>query len=152
MNNAVFPGSFDPFTLGHESVVRRGCKLFDKLIIGVGTNTTKNYLFDIDERTAMIERVFADEDRIEVKSFSGLTVDFCKEQNANYILRGLRDGMDFFYENSIAVMNNSLSPGLETIFLLTAAEYAGISSTILREILRNKGDISAFVPEGMMIA
>ncbi len=152
MNNAVFPGSFDPFTLGHESVVRRGCKLFDKLIIGVGTNTTKSYLFDLDERTAMIERVFADEKRIEVKSFSGLTVDFCKEHNANYILRGLRDGKDFFYENSIAVMNTSLSPGLETVFLLTAAEYAGISSTILREILRNNGDISAFVPEGMMIA
>lgn len=152
MNIAVFPGSFDPFTKGHESVVRRGCILFDKLIIGVGSNTTKKYMFDIEERTAMIERVFADEDRIEVRSFSGLTVDFCKEQDAKYILRGLRDGKDFFYENSIAVMNNSLSPGIETVFLLTAAEYAGISSTILREILRNNGDISSFVPEGMMIA
>ena len=109
-------------------------------------------MFDIEDRTAMIERVFEDEDRIEVRSFTGLTVDFCKEQNAKYILRGLRDGKDFFYENSIAVMNNSLSPGLETVFLLTAAEYAGISSTILREILRNNGDISSFVPEGMMIA
>lgn len=152
MNIAVFPGSFDPFTKGHESVVRRGCILFDKLIIGVGSNTTKKYMFDIEQRTAMIERVFADEDRIEVRSFSGLTVDFCKEQNAKYILRGLRDGKDFFYENSIAVMNNSLSPDIETVFLLTAAEYAGISSTILREILRNNGDISSFVPEGMMIA
>jgi pantetheine-phosphate adenylyltransferase len=152
MNTAVFPGSFDPFTRGHESVVRRGCALFDKLIIGVGTNTTKKYMFDINERTAMIERVFADEDRVEVLSFSGLTVDFCREQQAAYILRGLRDGKDFFYENSIAVMNTSLSPGLETVFLLTAAEYAGISSTILREILRNNGDISPFVPEGMMIA
>ncbi|MCL4150293.1 UNVERIFIED_CONTAM: hypothetical protein GTU68_033963, partial [Idotea baltica] len=94
----------------------------------------------------------ADEPRVEVQSFSGLTVDFCKDHEAAYILRGLRDGKDFFYENSIAVMNSSLSPGLETVFLLTDAAYAGISSTILREILRNNGDISQFVPEGMMIA
>lgn len=152
MNIAVFPGSFDPFTRGHESVVRRGAILFDKLIIGVGTNTTKKYMYDLQERKAMIDRVFADEDRVEVQEFSGLTVDFCKAVGARYILRGLRDGKDFFYENSIAVMNQKLSPGLETVFLLTAAEYAGISSTILREILRNDGDISPFVPEGMMIA
>lgn len=151
MKRAVFPGSFDPFTLGHDSVVRRGIELFDEIIIGVGTNTTKRYMFDIEARKAMIERVYAEQPKVKVASFDGLTVDFCDQVQAKYILRGLRDGKDFFYENSIAVMNEKMAPHLETVFLLTAAEYAGISSTILREILRNKGDIKPFVPAGMML-
>jgi len=152
MTTAVFPGSFDPFTLGHESIVRRGCALFDRVIIAVGTNTSKKYYFDIEHRKAMIDSVFTDTDQVLVTRFDGLTVDYCKQVDAQFILRGLRDGKDFFYENSIAIMNKSMSEDIETVFLLTEPEYQGISSTILREILRNKGDISRFVPIGMKIA
>ena len=151
MTTAVFPGSFDPFTRGHESVVLRACNLFDKIIIGVGTNTTKKYYFDLEKRKEMIDMVFKDNDKVTVQEFDGLTVDFCKRVNARFILRGLRDGKDFFYENSIAVMNQNMAPEIETVFLLTSAQTAGISSTILREILRNNGDVSPFIPEGMKI-
>lgn len=151
MKIAVFPGSFDPFTRGHESVVLRGAELFDKVIVGIGTNTTKKYYFSLEQRVNMIESVFAEHGNVEVRTFEGLTVDFCKNSGAAYILRGLRDGKDFFYENHIAVMNKNMAPGLETVFLLTDPEHAGISSTILREILRNNGDISAFIPKGMKI-
>ncbi|NND94574.1 MAG: pantetheine-phosphate adenylyltransferase [Flavobacteriales bacterium] len=151
MNIAVFPGSFDPFTKGHESVVLRACSLFDKIIVGVGTNTTKQYYFPLEKRTSMISKVFSNEPKVEVHDFSGLTIDFCRSVGARFILRGLRDGKDFFYENSIAVMNQNMAPELETVFLLTSPQTAGISSTILREILRNKGDISPFIPKGMKI-
>jgi pantetheine-phosphate adenylyltransferase len=151
MKVAVFPGSFDPFTKGHESVVSRGADLFDKVIIAIGTNTSKKYFFDLEQRTAMINSVFANQPKVEVHSFEGLTVDFCKKIGATYILRGLRDSGDFSYEKRIAVMNQSMNDGLETIFLLTDPALAGISSTILREILRNNGDISPFVPLGMKI-
>ncbi|NNC83145.1 MAG: pantetheine-phosphate adenylyltransferase [Flavobacteriales bacterium] len=151
MRIAVFPGSFDPFTRGHESVVRRACGLFDRIVIGVGTNTTKKYYFDLDKRKSMIEQVFKELEQVQVQSFDGLTVDFCREVGAQFILRGLRDGKDFFYENSIAVMNQNMAPEVETVFLLTSPTTAGISSTILREILRNNGDIRPFIPEGMKI-
>jgi pantetheine-phosphate adenylyltransferase len=151
MTIAVFPGSFDPFTSGHESVVRRACNLFDKIIIGVGTNTTKKYYFPLEKRKQMIDDVFSEEPKVSVQDFDGLTVDFCKKVGAKVILRGLRDGKDFFYENSIAVMNQNMAPELETVFLLTSPQTAGISSTILREILRNNGDISPFIPKGMKI-
>ena len=151
MKIAVFPGSFDPFTKGHESVVRRGALLFDKVIIGIGTNTSKSYYFKQEQRMEMVSSVFSDTINVEVTEFQGLTVDFCKNIDASYILRGLRDGKDFFYENHIAVMNKNMAPGIETVFLLTDPEHAGISSTILREILRNNGNISPFVPEGMKI-
>jgi pantetheine-phosphate adenylyltransferase len=151
MKKAVFPGSFDPYTRGHDALVRRAIDLFDEIIIAIGTNTSKSYLFDLDTRTAQVSSLYQNEAKVSVQQFNGLTIDFCKAEGAQYILRGLRDGKDFDYENAIAIMNQRLAPQVETIFLLTEPEYAGISSTILREILRNGGDISPFVPEGMKI-
>lgn len=151
MKTAIFPGSFDPFTRGHESVVRRGLGLFDRIIVAVGTNTTKSYYFSTEQRIEMISKTFQGESGVEVASFDGLTVDFCKENDIHFILRGLRDGKDFFYEKNIALMNHSLEQGVQTVFLLTDPEHAWISSTIIREILRNDGDVSPFLPDGMVI-
>lgn len=151
MKTAIFPGSFDPFTRGHESVVRRGLGLFDRIIVAVGTNTTKSYYFSTEQRIEMISKTFQGESGVEVASFDGLTVDFCKDNDIHFILRGLRDGKDFFYEKNIALMNHSLEQGVQTVFLLTDPEHAWISSTIIREILRNNGDVSPFLPDGMVI-
>lgn len=140
----LFPGSFDPFTKGHEAVVRKSLDLFDKVIIGVGINSKKQYLFDLDKRIAHIEKLFEDESRIEVKQFQMLTVNFCKEIGADFIIRGLRDSKDFQYEKSIAHMNFSIS-NIETVFFLTNQEYSAINSSIIREIYSNDGPIDAFV-------
>ena len=140
----LFPGSFDPFTKGHEAVVRKSLDLFDKVIIGVGINSKKQYLFDLDKRIAHIEKLFEDESRIEVKRFQMLTVNFCKEIGADFIIRGLRDSKDFQYEKSIAHMNFSIS-NIETVFFLTNQEYSAINSSIIREIYSNGGPIDAFV-------
>lgn len=140
----LFPGSFDPFTKGHEAVVRKSLDLFDKVIIGVGINSKKQYLFDLDKRIAHIEKLFEDESRIEVKQFQMLTVNFCKEIGADFIIRGLRDSKDFQYEKSIAHMNFSIS-NIETVFFLTNQEYSAINSSIIREIYSNGGPIDAFV-------
>jgi len=140
----LFPGSFDPFTKGHEAVVRKSLDLFDKVIIGVGINSKKQYLFDLDKRIAHIEKLFEDEARIEVKQFQMLTVNFCKEIGADFIIRGLRDSKDFQYEKSIAHMNFSIS-NIETVFFLTNQEYSAINSSIIREIYSNGGPIDAFV-------
>lgn len=151
MSIAVFPGSFDPFTKGHEAVVRRGALIFDQLIIAVGTNTSKQHYFSQEQRLKMIESVFADEPKVSVRAFSGLTVDFCREVGAHHILRGLRDEKDFGYEKNIAVMNRDLDKGIDTVFLVTDPAYSSISSSILREIAKNKGDIRPFLPNGMDI-
>jgi len=140
----LFPGSFDPFTKGHEAVVRKSLDLFDKVIIGVGINSKKQYLFNLDKRIAHIEKLFEDESRIEVKQFQMLTVNFCKEIGADFIIRGLRDSKDFQYEKSIAHMNFSIS-NIETVFFLTNQEYSAINSSIIREIYSNGGPIDAFV-------
>lgn len=140
----LFPGSFDPFTKGHEAVVRKSLDLFGKVIIGVGINSKKQYLFDLDKRIAHIEKLFEDESRIEVKQFQMLTVNFCKEIGADFIIRGLRDSKDFQYEKSIAHMNFSIS-SIETVFFLTNQEYSAINSSIIREIYSNGGPIDAFV-------
>jgi pantetheine-phosphate adenylyltransferase len=140
----LFPGSFDPFTKGHEAVVRKSLDLFDKVIIGVGINSKKQYLFDLDKRIAHIEKLFEDESRIEVKQFQMLTVNFCKKIGADFIIRGLRDSKDFQYEKSIAHMNFSIS-SIETVFFLTNQEYSAINSSIIREIYSNGGPIDAFV-------
>jgi pantetheine-phosphate adenylyltransferase len=147
----LFPGSFDPFTKGHEAVVRKSLDLFDKVIIGVGINSKKQYLFDLDKRIAHIEKLFEDESRIEVKQFQMLTVNFCKEIGADFIIRGLRDSKDFQYEKSIAHMNFSIS-SIETVFFLTNQEYSAINSSIIREIFSNGGPIDAFVthPESLV--
>lgn len=144
---AVFPGSFDPLTKGHQAVVRKALPLFDEIIIAIGTNSAKKNFFSLAERTQQIKAVFANENKIKVESFEGLTVDFCKENNANFIIRGLRDVKDFEYEKSIAIMNNQIEEKVETVFFMTDAEYLAINSVIIRDILRNGGDASKFLPD-----
>ncbi len=146
---AIFPGSFDPFTTGHESIVNRGLDLFDKIIIGVGHNTTKNSFFPLEKRVAWIEQLFAGEPKISVASYEGLTIDFAKKHNAKYILRGLRTAADFEYERAIAQMNKTLSQGLESVFLLTTPELTPVTSTIVRDIIRHGGDASMFIPDAL---
>jgi pantetheine-phosphate adenylyltransferase len=141
---AVFPGSFDPFTKGHECIIGKALKLFDEVIIGIGQNTSKNYLFDLKSRTQHIESIFEHEDRVKVQVFTGLTVTFCKSINADFIVRGLRDSKDFGYERSIAQMNFEIS-GIESVFFMTVPEYTAINSTIVREIHKSGGNIDLFV-------
>lgn len=144
---AVFPGSFDPITLGHVDIVGRAATLFDKVILAVGQNTSKNYVFPQDKRLKMAEEIFRQYKNVEVTGFNELTVELCRKLGARFLLRGLRSATDFDYEKGIAFMNGSLAPEIETVFLITKPEYAGISSTIVREIYRYGGDISPFVPE-----
>lgn len=148
---AVFPGSFDPITKGHESIVLRALPLFDEIIVAIGVNSAKKYLFDLDKRVEMVEDVFKSEPKVKVDSFEGLTVDYCKKKDANYILRGLRTSADFEFERSIAMINKTMFDDLETIFILTTPELSAINSTIVRDIYRNGGDVSPFVPEGLKL-
>lgn len=151
MKIAVFPGSFDPITKGHESIVKRAAPLFDKIIVAIGVNSSKKGMFDHSTREKWIKQTFADIPNIEVVTYSGLTVDFCIEQSANYILRGLRSNADFEYEFTIAQMNKLLKNNVETFFLLTEPEYSAISSTIVKDIYRNNGDVSQFVPNAISL-
>ncbi|MBI4945345.1 MAG: pantetheine-phosphate adenylyltransferase [Bacteroidetes bacterium] len=146
---AVFPGSFDPITTGHESIIRRALPMFDKIIIAIGINALKDGYFTLEKRKLWIEKVFAGEKKIEVKTYKGLTVDFCKKENANYILRGLRTSADFEFERVIAQMNRSMNENIETIFILSTPELSAIASTVVRDILRNEGDASKFVPSAI---
>ena len=140
----VFPGSFDPFTKGHEDIVRRFISLFDEVIIAVGVNTTKKYMFSQESRVNHIQTLFQDDSTVSIERFTGLTVDFCKEKGAQYLLRGIRNATDADYERSIAQMNSALYE-IETLFLMCDPALAPINSSIIREIKRNNGDISAFV-------
>jgi len=140
----IFPGSFDPFTKGHENIVERFLPLFDKIIIGVGGNTSKKYYYTRESRVRHIESIFKNEPKISVENYQGLTVNFCKQKKAQYLLRGLRNTTDFNYEKSIALMNKELE-GVETLFLMTDEGLSHISSTIIREVAKNNGDISPFV-------
>ena len=144
---AVFPGSFDPITLGHVDVVQRSLPLFDKIIVAIGQNSQKSGLFPIEERQAWIERLFPNEVKLEVTTYEGLTVDFCKKVSANYIVRGIRSAADFEYEKTIAHLNHAMAKDIETFLIISRPAYSSISSTIVREILRGKGDVSPFVPE-----
>ena len=144
---AIFPGSFAPFTVGHQSIVDRALPLFDKIIISIGINSEKNQYFSIEERMDWIEAIYGNNPKIEVKRYEGLTVDFCKKENANYILRGLRDSHDFKFEKNIAQMNKELNSTIETIFIITPPEISHISSSIIRDIIKNGGDISKFIPK-----
>jgi len=146
---AVFPGSFDPITVGHESIIKRACSLFDKIIVAIGENAEKQSYFSIEQRMTWIQQTFADEPKVSVAKYSGLTVDFCKKVDANFILRGLRTSADFEFERSIGQVNKKLFPEIETIFLLTTPEHTPINSSIVRDILRNSGDASAFVPKAV---
>lgn len=145
---AVFPGSFDPFTIGHEALVRRTIGLFDEIIIALGTNSNKQYMFSIEKRMEWIQTVFADMPNVTVKSFSGLTIEFCKQNKAPYIIRGVRTSTDFEFEKAIAQMNRAIS-NIETVFIMPLPEHSAINSTIIRDIIRNNGDASLFVPKGV---
>ncbi len=146
---AVFPGSFDPFTIGHESIVRRALPMFDKIIVMIGYNTNKKSFFDLSQRLRWVRKVFAEEPKVEVMEHEGLTVDFCKAVGASHILRGLRTSSDFEYERAIAQMNKKLYPAIETVFLLTMPEHTPINSSIVRDIILHGGDASMFLPKAI---
>lgn len=143
---AVFPGSFDPITRGHENIVRRGAQLFDEVIVAIGKNSTKSSLFPLEKRKRWIEQTFRDIANVRVEVYDGLTVEFCKSVGAKFLLRGLRNGGDFEYERTIAHMNKALWNELETVLAFTDPEFASVHSTVIREIYRNNGDVSKFVP------
>jgi len=146
MRKAVFPGSFDPITLGHVDIIKRAIPLFDEIVIAIGVNAEKKYMFSLEKRVYFIEKCFADEPTITITKYKGLTVDYCKKLNADFILRGLRNPADFEFEKAIAQTNRKLS-GIETVFLLTSAGTSFISSSIVRDIMRNGGDASELVPQ-----
>lgn len=148
MRRAIFPGSFDPFTKGHDSIVRRTLRFMDELIIGIGINEGKQAYFPIEQRLAMIQKLYQKESRIKVMSYKGLTVDFAQQQNASFIVRGIRTVKDFEYEEVIADINRQLS-GIETIFLFTEPELSSVSSSVVRELLHYGKDVNMFLPEGM---
>ena len=143
---AVFPGSFDPITLGHVSVIKRAIPLFDQVIIAIGDNADKKHMFSAKQRENWIKEVFKNEPKVTMEVYSGLTVEFCKQRNVHFILRGLRTSADFEFERSIAQINRRLAPEVDTLFILTEAKYTPISSSIVRDVIRNGGNISEFVP------
>ena len=146
---AVFPGSFDPITTGHEDLVRRALPLFDNIIVAIGINSQKQTLFEVEERKNWIRKVFENEPRITVDTFEGLTVHFCKKVGARYLLRGLRNASDFDYEKTISQLNHIVGDNVETLFLISKPEFSHISSTIVREIIKGGGDASPFLPKGV---
>ncbi len=146
MRRAVFPGSFDPLTLGHTDIIDRALPLFDEIVIAIGTNSSKKYMFDLEKRKEFIKKTYKDEPKVKVDTYKGLTIEYCKEIDSDFILRGLRNPADFEFEKAIAHTNRKMSQ-IETVFLLTSADTSYISSSIVRDILQNKGDISLFVPK-----
>jgi len=150
MRRAIFPGSFDPLTLGHYDIISRGVHLFDEIIVAVGINAEKKYMFSLEQRMRFITEAFKTEPKIKVMTYKGMTVDFCKEVNADFILRGLRNPADFEFEKAIAHTNRKLSK-IETVFLLTAAKTSFISSSIVRDVIRNNGNYSILVPDSVMV-
>lgn len=151
MKRALFPGSFDPLTLGHFDIISRGVHLFDEVVVAIGINADKNYMFTLEERKQFIEAAFKDEPKVKVVTYKGMTIDFCKEIGAEFILRGLRNPADFEFEKAIAHTNRKLSK-IETVFLLTAAKTSYISSSIVRDVIRNKGDYTVLVPDSVKVA
>jgi pantetheine-phosphate adenylyltransferase len=149
MKKAIFPGSFDPITLGHIDIIERAIPLFDEIVIAIGINADKNYMYETEKRKNFIEETFSNQPKVTTATYSGLTVEYCKRINAEFILRGLRNPADFEFEKAIAQTNRKLS-GIETIFLLTSAETSFISSSIVRDIIRNNGDVSVLVPTSVI--
>ena len=150
MKRALFPGSFDPITLGHFDIIERGVKLFDEVVVSIGINADKKYMFSVEERKAFIEAAFKNQPKVKVTTYKGLTVDYCKEIDAEFILRGLRNPADFEFEKAIAHTNRKLSK-IETVFLLTAAKTSYISSSIVRDVIRNNGDYTVLVPDSVRV-
>lgn len=150
MRRAIFPGSFDPLTLGHYDIIERGVTLFDELVIAIGINAEKKYMFSLEDRMTFIQEAFKKEDKIKVVTYKGLTVDFCKKINADFILRGLRNPADFEFEKAIAHTNRHLSD-IETVFLLTSSGKSFISSSIVRDVIRNGGDYTRLVPDTVKV-
>lgn len=150
MKRAIFPGSFDPITLGHYDIIKRGITLFDEIIVAIGINADKKYMFSVEERKKFIEDTFADEPKVTVMTYEGLTVDFCKDIGVEFILRGLRNPADFEFEKAIAHTNRDLAP-IETVFLLTSAETSYIASSIVRDVIRNNGDYTKLVPNSVRV-
>ncbi|MGB5982170.1 MAG: pantetheine-phosphate adenylyltransferase [Nonlabens sp.] len=150
MKKAVFPGSFDPITLGHYDIIERGLGLFDEIIIAIGVNADKKYMFSLEQRKSFIEDAFKDEPKIKVMTYKGLTIDFCQQNDAQFILRGLRNPADFEFEKAIAHTNRKLS-SIETVFLLTSSGKSYISSSIVRDVIRNNGDYTGLVPSTVQI-
>ncbi len=144
---ALFPGTFDPITIGHVNIVERALQLFDEIVIGIGHNSTKSTLFPIEEREQWIKNTFKNIDKVRVERYEGLTVDFCEKINANYVLRGLRNMADFDYEKNIAQMNKMVYPKAETVFLMCDPAYTPISSSVVRDLIRNGGNASAYLPK-----
>ena len=150
MRKAIFPGSFDPITLGHYDIIKRSLPLFDEIVVAIGVNADKKYMFSLEERKRFIEETFQNEPKISVITYEGLTIDLCHKINANFILRGLRNPADFEFEKAIAHTNRRLSK-IETVFLLTAAKTSYISSSIVRDVIRNNGEYKLLVPEAVRV-
>ncbi|TBN05570.1 pantetheine-phosphate adenylyltransferase [Hyunsoonleella flava] len=150
MKRAIFPGSFDPLTLGHFDIIKRGVRLFDEIIVAIGVNSSKKYMFSLEERQQFIIDAFKDEPKVKVVTYEGLTVDFCLKNDVEFILRGLRNPADFEFEKAIAHTNRDLAP-IETIFLLTSADTSYIASSIVRDVIRNNGDYTKLVPDSVRV-
>lgn len=150
MRKAIFPGSFDPITLGHEDIIRRGITLFDEIVIAIGINAEKKYMFSLEDRKKFLEETFKDEPKVSIITYEGLTIDLCKKIKANFILRGLRNPADFEFEKAIAHTNRRMSK-IETVFLLTAAKTSYISSSIVRDVIRNNGEYELLVPDAVRL-
>ena len=150
MKKAVFPGSFDPITIGHLDIVERAIKVFDKIIIAVGDNTDKKYMFPKEKRVEFVKQTFYNYDNVKIESYDGLTVDFCRKNNIEFMIRGLRNPADFEFEKRIALTNREMTD-IETIFFITSPENSFISSSIVRDLIRNNGDYKLFIPKGVTL-
>jgi pantetheine-phosphate adenylyltransferase len=146
---AIFPGSFDPITIGHEDILKRVLPLFDEVIVAIGKNSSKQSYFSLEQRKEWVEKVFKNQPKVKVDTYTGLTVEYCKKMNADFIVRGLRTSADFEFEKAIAQNNKMMVPEVETIFILPVPEFSAINSTIVRDIVRNGGDATRFVPKGI---
>ncbi|MGB6036281.1 MAG: pantetheine-phosphate adenylyltransferase [Cryomorphaceae bacterium] len=148
---AIFPGSFDPITKGHEDIIKRALPLFDKVIVAIGVNSNKKYMFSLEERMQWIKQTFNFEDKIVVEHYEGLTVNYCRKVGASHIIRGVRNAEDFQFESSIAQMNKELAPEVDSVFFVTSPELSAYSSSIVRDILRNGGDVTKFIPNSIQL-
>ncbi|MDT0642468.1 pantetheine-phosphate adenylyltransferase [Zunongwangia sp. F363] len=146
MKKAVFPGSFDPLTLGHTDIIERGLPLFDEIILAIGTNSDKKYMFSLEERLYFLEETYKNEEKVKVTTYKGLTVDFCKDQGAEFLLRGLRNGNDLEFEKAIGQTNFKMA-GIETVFFITSSGKSHISSTVVRDVIRHGGNYKFMVPD-----